>query len=156
MRMDPPEITQYVKMEGCGFYRLGAALSQPIKMPFGGCEFHAAQESLFCEQFAGFTDIAGHKDTEGDSQRIHRALVENRKFFGAFWRKLKPALDLLGRQFAQILVYNVADVLKVNGKGDYLHFPLRLTFVEAAAGNFCNVELDRLVEAVDMSSTRET
>jgi hypothetical protein len=147
--MDPPEITQYVKMEGCGFYRLGAALSQTIKMPFGGREFHAAQESLFCEQFAGLTDIAGHEDTEGDPQGFHRALVESRKFFGAFWRELKPALDLLGRQFAQILVYNVADVLKVNGKRDYLHPPLSLTFVEAAAGKFCDVELNRLVEAVD-------
>jgi hypothetical protein len=42
MRMDPPEIV--VKIEGCGFYRIGAALSQAINMPSGGSEFHAAQE----------------------------------------------------------------------------------------------------------------
>jgi hypothetical protein len=69
-------------------------------MPFGGGELHAAQESLFCKQLAGFADIAGHEDPERDPQRIHRALVEGRKFFGAFRRELKPALDLLGRQFA--------------------------------------------------------
>jgi hypothetical protein len=68
-------------------------------MSFGGREFHAAQECFFCEQFAGFTDIAGHEDAECDPQGIHRALVESRKFFGAFWRELKPALDLLGRQW---------------------------------------------------------
>src|ERR1700739_1822092 len=118
-------------------------------MPFGGGEFHVAQESLFCEQLAVFADIAGHKDPERNPQGIHRALVEGRKLFSAFLRELKPALDLLGRQFAQILVNDIADMLKVDGEGDYLHCPLSLTLVEAAAGEFSDIELDRLVQAID-------
>ncbi len=64
-------------------------------------------------------------------------------------RKLEPALDLLGREFAQILVDDVADMLEVDGEGDDLHRPLSLALVETAAGQFCDIELDRLVEAVD-------
>jgi hypothetical protein len=66
-------------------------------------------------------------------KRIHRALVERRQFLGAFGRKLKSALDLFGRQFAQVLVDDVADMFEIDGEGDDLHCPFALALVEAAA-----------------------
>ena len=49
----------------------------------------------------------------------------------------------------RVLVDDVADMLEVDGEGDDLHRPLSLALVETAAGEFGDVELDRLVKAVD-------
>ena len=75
--------------------------------------------------------------------------MEGGQFLGALGRELEPALDLLGCELAQILVDDIADMLEVDGEGDDLHRPLSLALVEAAAGELCDIELDRLIEAVD-------
>ena len=129
--------------------RLRPALAQAIEVPLGGGEFGVAQRGLFGQQLARLVDVAGHEDAECDPQQIHRALVEGRKLLGALGRELEAALDLLGRELAQILVDDVADMFEVDGKGNDLHRPLSLALVEAAAGQLGDIELDRLVEAVD-------
>src|SRR5713226_7755799 len=135
-------------MQRGGYDRLRPAFAQTVQMPFGGGKLGIAQQRLLREKLARFIDVARHEDAESDPQRVHGSLVECRQFFRAPGRKLEPALDLLGRELAQILVDDVAHMLEIDGKGDDLHRPLSLALVEAAARQFGHIKLDRLVETV--------
>jgi len=101
-----------------------AALAQPVEMALGGGKLGVAQRGFLGQQLAGLVDVARHEDAERDPKRIHRALVEGGQLLGALGRELEPALDLLGRKLAQILVDDIADMLEVDGEGDDLHCPL--------------------------------
>ena len=102
----------------------------------GGVRWRPVRHCADCllgEQLARFVDVARHEHAERDPQGVRGALVERRQFLGAFRRKLEPALDLLGGEFAQVLVDDVADMLEIDGEGNDFHRPLSLALVEAAA-----------------------
>src|SRR5450759_3135326 len=133
MRVNSPQVAQHVEMQRGGFDRFGTALAQAVEMPFGGGELGIAQQRLLREKLARFIDVARHEDAERDPKRVHGSLVECRQFFGAFRRELKPALDLLGGELAQILVDDIAHVLEIDGEGNDLHRPLSLALVDTSA-----------------------
>src|SRR6202047_4258543 len=118
-------------------------------MFFGRGELNIAQKSFFREKLASLIDLACNEDTERDAQGVHRSLVKCRQFVCTFRRKLESALDLFHRQFAQVLVDDIAHVLKIDGEGNDLHRPPSLAFIETSARKFGHIKLDRLVETVD-------
>ena len=67
----------------------------------------------------------------------------------ALLRKCDAAPDLLGCEIHQILVDDVADVLEIDREGNDFHCAIAVAIIQAVAGHSRDVELHRLIEAVD-------
>ena len=66
MRMNAPQVAQYVEMQRGGLKRLGPALAQAFEVSFGRRQFGIAQRRFLREQFTRLIDVARHEHAECD------------------------------------------------------------------------------------------
>ena len=137
--MNSPEVAQHVKVKRGGLDRLGSAFAKTIQVSLGRGKLGVAQQGLLRQELARFIDIARHEHAERDAKGVRRPLVERLQLFCAFGRKLKPPLDLFGRELAQVLVNNIADVLEVDSEGNNFHRPMAFALIKAAARELCHI-----------------
>ena len=79
---------------------------------------------LLGEQPARHRDVARREHVEGKPHVVHHAGMEVADFLQAFGREGVAVLDLLGGQFHQVLVDDVADMLEIGREGDDLDIAL--------------------------------
>jgi hypothetical protein len=82
-------------------------------------------------------------------QVVERAVVERLELGRCVVGKLKLAFDLLGSDFVEIFVDDVADVFQIDRERDDFHGAPAPTFVQAATCELGDIELNRLVKMVD-------
>src|ERR1700751_465665 len=147
--MDTFEIAQDIEMEGTRLYTFGPPIAQPGQMAFSVLMLGDTYLGLLLDQRASDTHVLVDEYTKGELQVFNDALVKHPEFSRSFLRELVLALDLLARQLHQILVDDVADMLKVDGEGDYFHGASPIPIIQALTGHFGDVEFYRLVQSID-------
>src|ERR1017187_6172868 len=100
-------------MQRARFDALGAPVAQASEMAFGRREFGGAQRGFFGYQLSRNFDIAGHEDAESQLEVVEDFLMEGLQFCRTFLRENDLALDLLCREFHQILIDDIPDMLQV-------------------------------------------
>ena len=120
MAVDALQVANHVHVDGTGLDRFRPALAKARKMAVGGLRFSFADGDLFGHQAAGKGNVAGGEDVERQPQVLQHPAVEGLEFGGALGRKGLAVLDLLGGEFHQVLVDDVADMLEIRREGQNL------------------------------------
>src|SRR5580692_5385160 len=107
-------------MQGRCFQTLRAAFTQALQVPLRRGQLGSTQLRFFRNQVSCFMYIARHEHGECSLEAFENSLVKGCKFSRTFTRKLELALDFLPGHFAQILVNDVTDMLKIDHERDDL------------------------------------
>ena len=89
------------------------------------------------------------KTLNASFQVFNYALVERFEFSRSLFREFVLVFDLLGGEFHQVLVDDIADVFEVDCKGDDFRGAPAVPIIKAATGYLRYVELYRLVQSID-------
>lgn len=129
MRRDALEVADDVEMQGAGLDPLGPPVAQTAQMALRRRLLHVANTHLSLQQRARRALVAGHEHPNGEAQIARQALMHRDDFIKTLGGEAEPVLDL-GRDFAKTLVENVANMLKIDGEGEYVGASLRVAFLE--------------------------
>src|SRR5260221_5424961 len=86
-----------------------------------GAKPFARSANLLFKKLARDLDVARDESAESELEVVQDTAMEGLQVGCTFRREFQLVLDLLGCEFHQILVDDIADMLKVDVEGDDLH-----------------------------------
>ena len=151
MRGDALEVAQDVEMQRAGLDRRDRAGAQAPEMAFRRLALDRAEPVLLGDELPREVEVAGDEDGQRRGASARRRAGAGPRFRPS--RRSENETPLRCRFAArreQAPVDDVADMLEVGGEQDQVEAALRVLLVERLAGEAGEVELDRLLEAVDL------